>query len=50
MRSWTYAFCEYPMTEDRFAGAVQRVADAGRDACLGIETARLKDTDANSGT
>jgi hypothetical protein len=27
------------MTEDWFAGAVERVADAGRDACLAIETA-----------
>ena len=27
------------MTEDWFAGAVERVADAGRQACLAIETA-----------
>jgi hypothetical protein len=27
------------MTEDRFAAAVERVADAGRQACLAIETA-----------
>ena len=27
------------MTEDWFVGAVERVADAGRDACLAIETA-----------
>jgi hypothetical protein len=27
------------MTEDWFAGAVERLADAGRDACLAIETA-----------
>jgi hypothetical protein len=39
MRWWTYEFCEYPLTEDWFAGAVEQVADAGRDACLAIETA-----------
>jgi hypothetical protein len=27
------------MTEDWFAGAVERVADAGRQACVAIETA-----------
>ena len=27
------------MTEDWFVGAVERVADAGREACLAIETA-----------
>jgi hypothetical protein len=27
------------MTEDWFAAAVKRVADAGRQACLAIETA-----------
>jgi hypothetical protein len=39
MRWWTCALCEYRMTEDWFAGAVERVADAGRQACLAIETA-----------
>jgi hypothetical protein len=39
MRWWTCAFCEYTMTEDWFAGAVERVADAGRQACLAIDTA-----------
>jgi hypothetical protein len=39
MRWWACAFCEYTMTEDWFVGAVERVADAGRQACLAIETA-----------
>jgi hypothetical protein len=39
MRGWTCAFCEGPVTEDWFAGAVERVAAAGRDACLAVETA-----------
>ena len=39
MRWWTCALCEYTMTEDWFVGAVERVADAGRQACLAIETA-----------
>jgi hypothetical protein len=39
MRCWTCAFCEYTMTEDWFAGAVELVANAGRQACLAIETA-----------
>jgi hypothetical protein len=39
MRWWTCALCEYTMTEDRFAGGVERVADAGRQACLAIESA-----------
>jgi hypothetical protein len=39
MRWWTCAFCEYTMTEDWFVGAVERVAGAGRQACLAIETA-----------
>jgi hypothetical protein len=38
MRRWTCAFCEYTMTEDWFVGAVERVAEAGRRACLAIET------------
>ena len=37
MRRWTCAFCEYTMTEDWFVGAVERVAEAGRRACLAIE-------------
>ncbi len=39
MRWWTCAFCEYAMTEDWFVGAVERVAEAGRQACVAIETA-----------
>ena len=39
MRWWTDAFCEYPMTQDWFAGAVERVAVAGHQACLAIDTA-----------
>jgi hypothetical protein len=39
MRWWAGAPCEYPMTEDWFLGAVERVAEAGRQACLAIETA-----------
>ncbi len=39
MRCSACAFCEYAMTEDWFAGAVERVADAGRQACLAIESA-----------
>jgi hypothetical protein len=39
MRWWTCAICEYSMTEDWFVGAVERVADAGRQACLAIENA-----------
>jgi hypothetical protein len=38
MRWWTCALCEYSMTEDWFVGAVERVAEAGRQACLAIET------------
>jgi hypothetical protein len=38
MRWWTCALCEYTMTEDWFVGAVGRVAEAGRRACLAIET------------
>jgi hypothetical protein len=38
MRWWTCAFCEYTMTEDWFVGAVERVDEAGRRACLAIET------------
>jgi hypothetical protein len=32
-------FSEYAMTEDWFVVAAERVADAGRQACLAIETA-----------
>jgi hypothetical protein len=39
MRWWTCAFCECTLTEDWFAGAVEQVANAGRQACLAIETA-----------
>jgi hypothetical protein len=39
MRWWTCAFCEYAMTEDWFVEAVERVDEAGRRACLAIETA-----------
>jgi hypothetical protein len=39
MRWWTCAFREYPMTEDWFVGAVERVAEAGRQACLAIDAA-----------
>jgi hypothetical protein len=39
MRSCACALCEYPMTEDWFDGAVEQVADAGRQACLAIEAA-----------
>ncbi|MDQ1705642.1 MAG: hypothetical protein QOF18_2008 [Frankiaceae bacterium] len=39
MRWWGCAFCEYAMTEDWFAGAVEGVAETGRQACLAIETA-----------
>ena len=39
MRWWVCAFCEYTVTEDWFVGAVERVAEAGREACLAIETA-----------
>jgi hypothetical protein len=37
MRWWTCAFCEYAMTADWFATAVEQVANAGREACLAIE-------------
>jgi len=39
MRWWTHACCEYPMTEDWFVEAVERVADAGYRARVAIETA-----------
>jgi hypothetical protein len=39
MRWWSCAFCEYPMTEDWFVGAVERVSEAGRRASLAVETA-----------
>ena len=39
MRWWSCAICEYPMTEDWFVGAVERIADAGDRARLAIETA-----------
>jgi hypothetical protein len=39
MRWWSRALSEFPMTEDWFAGAVERVAAAGREACLAVETA-----------
>ena len=39
MRWWTNAFYEYPVTEDWFVEAVERVADAGDRARLAIETA-----------
>jgi hypothetical protein len=39
MRWWICASCDYPMPEDWFVGAVERVAEAGRQACLAIETA-----------
>jgi len=39
MRWWTHASREYPMTEDWFVQAVERVADAGRQACLAIDVA-----------
>jgi hypothetical protein len=34
---WTRDFCEYTMTEDWFAVAVEEVANAGHQACLAIE-------------
>jgi hypothetical protein len=39
MRWWTRASCEYTMTDDWFVEAVERVDEAGRRACLAIETA-----------
>lgn len=35
----TCAICAHAMTEDWFFGAVERVSDAGREACQAIETA-----------
>jgi hypothetical protein len=39
VRWWACVVSEDAMTEDWFVGAVDRVADAGRQACLAIETA-----------
>jgi hypothetical protein len=39
MQCWAGAFCEYAMTEDWFAGAVEQVEEAGRQARLAIESA-----------
>ena len=39
MRWWTHAQFEFPVTQDWFVEAVERVADAGRQACLAIDTA-----------
>lgn len=41
MRWWTCVLCEDTMTEDWFPGAVERIADAGRQACLAIEMSVL---------